>query len=99
MSFPCLGQAGAGAADRDRAASGLAAPSGLSDRGGSIDRGCAGAVMMTHTLSSACTQLRDLRTGYSSLSHRRRLPVDEVKIDTSFVVDMAAREDDALIVC
>src|SRR5205085_8001721 len=58
MSFPCLGQAGAGAADRDRAASGAAAPSGLSDSGGSTDRGCAGAVMVTHTLSSACTQLR-----------------------------------------
>src|ERR671939_156637 len=58
MSFPCLGQAGASPADRDRAASGPAAPSGLSDSRGSTDGGCAGAVMVTHTLSSACTQLR-----------------------------------------
>src|SRR2546423_2281532 len=58
MSFPCLGQAGAGSADRDRAASGAAAPSGLSDSGGSTDRGCAGAVMVTYTLSSASTPLR-----------------------------------------
>jgi EAL domain-containing protein (putative c-di-GMP-specific phosphodiesterase class I) len=40
----------------------------------------------------------DFGTGYSLLSHLRRLPVDEIKIDKSFVVDMAVREDNALIV-
>ena len=29
-------------------------------------------------------------TGYSSLSRLRHLPVDEIMIDKSFVVDMAA---------
>jgi predicted signal transduction protein with EAL and GGDEF domain len=33
-------------------------------------------------------------TGHSSLSHLRRLPVDEITIDTSFVVDMAASAHD-----
>jgi diguanylate cyclase len=54
--------------------------------------------MVTHTLASAGTQLLAFRTGYSSLRHLRRVPVDEITIDTSFVVGMAAREDDALIV-
>jgi diguanylate cyclase (GGDEF)-like protein len=40
----------------------------------------------------------DYGTGYSSLSYLRRLPVDAIKIDRSFVTDMLGNEDSAVIV-
>ena len=58
------------------------------------------ALAITSMLQSMGVRLSldDFGTGYSSLSNLRQLPVDELKIDKSFVMGMAASEADASIV-
>jgi EAL domain-containing protein (putative c-di-GMP-specific phosphodiesterase class I) len=63
----------------------------LDDAEGAIER-------MTQVRSHGVRfSLDDFGTGYSSLSYLKRLPLDQVKIDQSFVRDILANANDAAI--
>jgi diguanylate cyclase (GGDEF)-like protein/PAS domain S-box-containing protein len=57
------------------------------------------AISVLHDLKEMGLRLAidDFGTGYSSLSHLQRFPVDRLKIDQSFVRDIGADPNDAII--
>jgi len=55
-------------------------------------------MLSAETFENVNISIDDFGTGYSSLSHLKRLPVNEIKIDKSFILNMTNDADDSTIV-
>ncbi len=63
-----------------------------------MQNAAAGALMLQNLKQMGVKlSIDDFGTGYSSLSYLRRFPIDELKIDQSFVRDVMTDPDDAII--
>jgi diguanylate cyclase (GGDEF)-like protein len=62
------------------------------------DSGRSNAVLNELARIGISLSIDDFGTGYSSLSHLKALPIDEIKIDRSFVMDMNDDGNDFMIV-
>jgi len=62
------------------------------------DLDTAASTMRALHCSGICISIDDFGTGYSSLNHLKRFPIKTVKIDRSFIRDIATDSDDKAIV-
>jgi diguanylate cyclase (GGDEF)-like protein len=63
-----------------------------------LDRATVHSVLRKLRATGASVSIDDFGTGFSSMAQLRELPVDRIKIDRSFVTNMASEARDALIV-
>jgi EAL domain-containing protein (putative c-di-GMP-specific phosphodiesterase class I) len=62
-----------------------------------VDPGRALALLTRLHQTGVRIAIDDFGTGYSSLAYLKRLPIDEIKIDKSFVLDMPVHDGAATI--
>jgi diguanylate cyclase (GGDEF)-like protein/PAS domain S-box-containing protein len=65
--------------------------------GALIEAGASDVLAQLHEMGQGLS-IDDFGTGYSSLAYLQRLPMDEIKIDKSFVMSLCPASDDAVIV-
>jgi diguanylate cyclase (GGDEF)-like protein/PAS domain S-box-containing protein len=63
-----------------------------------VDPSRTGCILERLSAMGIRLSIDDFGTGYSSLAYLKRLPIDEIKIDRSFVMQMASDDDNAAIV-
>jgi len=65
--------------------------------GALVEAAASDVLTRLHEMGPALS-IDDFGTGYSSLAYLQRLPMDEIKIDKSFVMSLCPSSDDAVIV-